>query len=518
MSTAVLNGSLAADNDQALVDTGNDTAFSVVVTGTFVGTITLQALYDATESWVAATCFDRTLASAGNTLSAAGNRIVDARGAISLRAIMHPFTSGSASVTWAGTPAQTLVVNTSGGGGGAVTIANGADTAEGNTTDAAVQGDNPGTISAKLRGLNKSVAAGIPVTNANLDAALSTLVPTTDFDTKIGSLTETAPATDTASSGLNGRLQRIAQRLTSLIALLPSALTGSGNLKVALVESTATATVSGTVTSNQGTQNGAGTASWNVQGAGAEGAAVSGNPVRMGGSDGANIRSLATDASGRQIAVGAAADGAAIAGNPLAMGVYDGTNARYQRNAQSVDNSSTSTVQQALPGAALMLWDAGIPRFNMAAQAKVLVDADTAVRTLAVHPQIYNGASFDRQRNNVSFTILASASRTTTQGPTNFTTYNARALYLFLNTTVIGTGSITVKVDFVDSISGAVVNLITGGAVTTNTQNVYKIGIGLTAAANAVVVDYLPRTIAVTVTANNANAATYSLSGELIAA
>jgi hypothetical protein len=34
---------------------------------------------------------------------------------------------------------------------------------------------------------------------------------------KLGSLTETAPASDTASSGLNGRLQRIAQRITSLI-------------------------------------------------------------------------------------------------------------------------------------------------------------------------------------------------------------------------------------------------------------------------------------------------------------
>ena len=31
-----------------------------------------------------------------------------------------------------------------------------------------------------------------------------------------GSLTETAPASDTASSGLNGRLQRVAQRITSL--------------------------------------------------------------------------------------------------------------------------------------------------------------------------------------------------------------------------------------------------------------------------------------------------------------
>lgn len=48
----------------------------------------------------------------------------------------------------------------------------------------------------------------------------------------LGAVTETAPATDTASSGLNGRLQRIAQRLTSLIALLPTALGGNGGLKV----------------------------------------------------------------------------------------------------------------------------------------------------------------------------------------------------------------------------------------------------------------------------------------------
>lgn len=48
----------------------------------------------------------------------------------------------------------------------------------------------------------------------------------------LGALTETAPATDTASSGLNGRLQRIAQRITSLIALLPAALGAGGGLKI----------------------------------------------------------------------------------------------------------------------------------------------------------------------------------------------------------------------------------------------------------------------------------------------
>lgn len=68
----------------------------------------------------------------------------------------------------------------------------------------------------------------------------------TGLSAKLGSLTETAPATDTASSGLNGRLQRIAQRLTSLIALVPAALTGSGNFKVSLQESNASQAVTGT--------------------------------------------------------------------------------------------------------------------------------------------------------------------------------------------------------------------------------------------------------------------------------
>lgn len=85
---------------------------------------------------------------------------------------------------------------------------------------------------------------------------LATRLSESDFDTKVGSLTESAPGTDTASSGLNGRLQRIAQRLTSLIALLPSSLTGSGNLKVSLQESNASQAVT-YATTGSGTSTGA---------------------------------------------------------------------------------------------------------------------------------------------------------------------------------------------------------------------------------------------------------------------
>lgn len=63
--------------------------------------------------------------------------------------------------------------------------------------------------------------------------------------TYLGVLTETAPATDTASSGLNGRLQRIAQRLTSLIALLPSSIgqkASAGSLSVVVASDNAVST------------------------------------------------------------------------------------------------------------------------------------------------------------------------------------------------------------------------------------------------------------------------------------
>ena len=76
-------------------------------------------------------------------------------------------------------------------------------------------------------GVAKDLLLGRNSDATSLSAALST-----EDVALVGALTETAPASDTASSGLNGRLQRIAQRLTSLIALLPTALGANGGLKV----------------------------------------------------------------------------------------------------------------------------------------------------------------------------------------------------------------------------------------------------------------------------------------------
>jgi hypothetical protein len=74
--------------------------------------------------------------------------------------------------------------------------------------------------------VTQATAASLNVTEANSATRLSE----SDFDTKTGSLTETAPATDIASSGLNGRLQRIAQRITSLITALGSPFQAGGSI------------------------------------------------------------------------------------------------------------------------------------------------------------------------------------------------------------------------------------------------------------------------------------------------
>lgn len=74
---------------------------------------------------------------------------------------------------------------------------------------------------------------------ADVTAHIDTLEANTDeVEARIGAPGETAPATDTASSGMNGRLQRIAQRLTSLIG---AGFTGPATATRTSVDSVTTA-------------------------------------------------------------------------------------------------------------------------------------------------------------------------------------------------------------------------------------------------------------------------------------
>lgn len=133
----------------------------------------------------------------------------------------------------------------------------------------------------------KSMASSLPVVVASDQGALSvssitlaTAANQTTFNTRIGDVTETAPATDTASSGLNGRLQRVAQHLTTIFGRLPAAL-GQGTMAQSL---------SVVVSSNQSVIP--------VGGSVAAGATDSGNPAKIGGVYNATLPTLTTGQRG----------------------------------------------------------------------------------------------------------------------------------------------------------------------------------------------------------------------------
>jgi hypothetical protein len=89
--------------------------------------------------------------------------------------------------------------------------------------------------------LDSAQLSSVQVSPQVMAAGFSMVDVPTDGTTavRLGGLTDTAPATDTASSSLNGRLQRIAQRITSLIALFPTGL-GAGVKAGALLTTVAT--------------------------------------------------------------------------------------------------------------------------------------------------------------------------------------------------------------------------------------------------------------------------------------
>jgi hypothetical protein len=131
--------------------------------------------------------------------------------------------------------------------------------------------------------------------------ALDTTVQTTN--TEIGALTETAPATDTASSGLNGRMQRVAQRLTSLIAQFPTTLgvtTKAASLSVAIATDQATQTAPLIIREGDGTNFLSSIALTAAQlTSGALTAIRMGATICMGW-DGTTHRELAVDTTGNQ--------------------------------------------------------------------------------------------------------------------------------------------------------------------------------------------------------------------------
>lgn len=96
-----------------------------------------------------------------------------------------------------------------------------------------------GSTSVTIASNQGAITTQLPTAIGTAASAASLSVVTASDDPLIGIKTETAPASDTASSGLNGRLQRVAQNLTTVNSTLgntntqlPTTVSGSTQVTI----------------------------------------------------------------------------------------------------------------------------------------------------------------------------------------------------------------------------------------------------------------------------------------------
>lgn len=208
---------------------------------------------------------------------------------------------------------------------------------------------------------------------------------------------------------------------------------------------------------------------------------------------------------------GNVASGASDSGNPVKVG------GKYNSTLPTLANGQRGDFQLGARGqVATELFVSNVEQFIGGSQLNFdsLSAGNYGLVSLAAGMN-FNEVGWDRQRGTIAAALLASASRTTTQTGADITNYNHRGIKVIVDMTVVGTGSVTVAIQGKSAV-GTYYPILTGAAVTTNVTNVYTVFPGATAAANSVANDALPRTFRIVITANNANAATYSVDYELI--
>ena len=111
---------------------------------------------------------------------------------------------------------------------------------------------------------------------------------------------------------------------------------------------------------------------------------------------------------------------------------------------------------------------------------------------------------------------LVGVAVTASQNGADMTNPYGKGIKVTLVTTAIGTGSVTMAIQYKDPGSGAYTNLLTSAAVTTNTTTVLTVYPGIAVAANVSANDVLPRVWRIALTANNANPANFNVGATLI--
>lgn len=119
---------------------------------------------------------------------------------------------------------------------------------------------------------------------------------------------------------------------------------------------------------------------------------------------------------------------------------------------------------------------------------------------------------------NLSMTVLESAARTTTQSVEWQGNLSCKGVEVFIDVTAVGMPgpSLTVAINNVDPISGKARAVLTSAAITATGTTVLRVYPGITASANVAASDFIAPFGTITVTAGNANSATYSVGANFI--
>ena len=141
-----------------------------------------------------------------------------------------------------------------------------------------------------------------------------------------------------------------------------------------------------------------------------------------------------------------------------------------------------------------------------------------ALRTLCTTPYAYlfNGTNWDRVRNNVEATLLASAARTVETNSADQVNYNGKALALFIDvTSITSTPSVTPQLEWKDPVSGDYEPIwIAAAAITATGEYVYLFdmgGVGSAGEYDEAVNIRIPRTWRLTVKVADTDSMTYSV-------
>ena len=236
--------------------------------------------------------------------------------------------------------------------------------------------------------------------------------------------------------------------------------------------------------------------------------------VLIAGHDGVDQQMVNVDDSGNvQVeAAGGVASGATDSGNPVKIGgVYRATKptlADGQRGDLQLGTRGSLNVQ--------------ILSADATTQATVGTPSDGLTNTLpslAVLnlPELFNGTSWDRYRNNTDITLLASAARTATTASSDLTNYNGTGVHVVIDVTAASaTPSVVCTIQGKDALSSQYYTILASAAITGTGTTVLRVFPAATAAANTVANDIIPRTWRLNCVHADGDSITYSIGASVI--